>query len=253
MHTITPIAAFQDNYIWALCQPDNDLCIVVDPGDAKPVQAFLQQHNKQLAAMLITHHHQDHTGGIAALRQDWPNARVIGPAAEQDKIADLTELVSHNDIITIDNMQLTFTVISVPGHTLGHIAFYSAPVLFCGDTLFSAGCGRLFEGSPKQMLNSLTILAALPDNTQVYCTHEYTLSNLAFAAYAEPDNIAITDYSAKCAKLRQQQQPTLPSTLGIEKQINPFLRCNNKALQQYWQASSALDLFSKIRAAKDQF
>jgi hydroxyacylglutathione hydrolase len=253
MFTITPIAAFQDNYIWALCQPDNQLCVVVDPGDAKPVQEFLQQHNKQLTAILITHHHHDHIGGLTALCQDWPDVRVIGPAAEQHKIGLLTEVVRHNDTVSIENMQLNFSVISVPGHTLGHIAFYSAPVLFCGDTLFSAGCGRLFEGSPEQMLHSLSLLAALPDNTQVYCTHEYTLSNLAFAAYAEPDNIAITDYSAKCTALRQRQQPTLPSTLAIEKQVNPFLRCENKILQQIWQANSALDLFTKIRAAKDKF
>lgn len=253
MLSITPIAAFQDNYIWALCQPDNNLCIVVDPGDAKPVQQFLQQHNKQLTAIFITHHHHDHIGGLTALRQDWPNVRIIGPAAEQHKIDQLTEVVQHNDTVSIQSMQLTFKIIGVPGHTLGHIAFYSAPVLFCGDTLFSAGCGRVFEGSPKQMLNSLSLLAALPDDTQVYCTHEYTLSNLAFAAYAEPANIAITDYSAKCTALRQRQQPTLPSTIAIEKQVNPFLRCDNKQLQQQWQANSALDLFTKIRAAKDNF
>lgn len=253
MYSITPIMAFQDNYIWALCQPDNDFCIVVDPGDAKPVQTFLQQHNKQLAVILVTHHHHDHTGGIATLRQDWPNVRVIGPSAEQDKISGLTELVQHNDTVTIENMQLNFSVIRVPGHTLGHIAFYSAPILFCGDTLFSAGCGRLFEGTPKQMLNSLNTLAALPDETQIYCTHEYTLANLAFAAYAEPDNITATNYRQTCEELRHKQLPTLPSSMAIEKKINPFLRCENKKLQQQWQANSALDLFSKIRAAKDTF
>lgn len=253
MFSITPIAAFQDNYIWAFCQPNNDFCIIVDPGDAAPVQAFLQQQNKQLTAILITHHHHDHIGGIATLLKDWPDVRVIGPAAEQQKVTNLTELVHDQDTLIIEQMQLSFKVLSLPGHTLGHIAFYSAPVLFCGDTLFSAGCGRLFEGTPKQMLNSLSILAALPEDTQVYCTHEYTLSNLTFAAYAEPDNIAITDYRLKCEQLRQQHKPTLPSTLVVEKQVNPFLRCENKALQHKWQADSALDLFTKLRAAKDTF
>lgn len=253
MFQITPIPAFEDNYIWALCQPDTPYCLVVDPGDADAVLRFLTQHNKQLHTVLITHHHHDHTGGIARLAQLFPQLRIIGPGAEQQRIDGLTEQVQQGDTVHLPELNLQFNVIEVPGHTLGHIAFYSAPVLFCGDTLFSAGCGRLFEGSPAQMWQSLQELAALPDDTQVYCTHEYTLANLKFALFAQPDNAELASYAQHCAQLRQQNKPTLPALLGREKQINPFLRCNNKLLQQHWQQDSALALFTALRAAKDQF
>ena len=253
MLKITPIPAFEDNYIWALCQPDSPYCVVVDPGDAAPVLDYLKLHNKQLHSILITHHHRDHTGGIATLRQHYPEAEVIGPAAEQQRINGLTQQVADGDIVALGGFGLQFKVIAVPGHTLGHIAYYSAPVLFCGDTLFSAGCGRLFEGSPAQMWQSLQKFLALPDETQVYCTHEYTLANLKFARFAEPDNQIVVAYEQKCLQLRQQNQPTLPVLLADEKQINPFLRCNNKLLQQHWQQDNALALFSTLRAAKDQF
>lgn len=253
MYQITPVAAFEDNYIWVLCQQDNPSCIVVDPGDAGPVLAFLQQQQKIPAAILITHHHADHTGGITELQQQFPHVRVIGPAMEHSRIPQLTERVSDNQLVEIPQLQLTFTVIAVPGHTLGHIAFYSAPVLFSGDTLFSAGCGRLFEGSPQQMWQSLQTLLALPDSTQIYCTHEYTLANLKFALTVEPDNAALIEYTQRCHDLRLAKQPTLPAGLAKEKQINPFLRCNNKNLQQKWHKDTALALFSWLRASKDQF
>lgn len=253
MYQVTPVPAFDDNYIWVLSQQENPCCIVVDPGDAGPVLAFLQQQQKIPVAIFITHHHGDHTGGIAEIKQLFPDVRVIGPAMEYQAIPLLSETVTANQLITIEQLALTFSVIALPGHTLGHIAFYSAPVLFCGDTLFSAGCGRLFEGTPEQMWQSLQKLTALPDSTQIYCTHEYTLSNIKFALTVEPDNAALLEYAQLCQDLRMLKQPTLPAQLAKEKQINPFLRCNNKNLQEKWHKNTALALFSWLRTSKDQF
>ncbi|MBZ9612012.1 hydroxyacylglutathione hydrolase [Rheinheimera maricola] len=253
MFQITPIAAFEDNYIWALCQPDHCYCLVVDPGDADAVEQFLTQQNKQLDTILITHHHGDHTGGIAKLRQRFPAVNVIGPAAEHAYIPGLLQLVDDGDTVQLPTFGLQLEVISVPGHTSGHIAYYSAPVLFCGDTLFSAGCGRLFEGTAKQMWQSLQKLIALPDSTLIYCTHEYTLSNIKFALTVEPTNAALIEYQQRCQALRQVQLPTLPTTLALEKQINPFLRCDDTALQTRWRVNSAVALFTLLRASKDQY
>lgn len=253
MFQITPIPAFEDNYIWTLCQPQNKRCLIVDPGESAKVLAFLTAHQLQLDTILITHHHADHTGGIIALKQHYPNVNVIGPATEQHRIPGLTQTVSDGDRIDLAAFELAFEVIAVPGHTLGHIAYYSAPVLFCGDTLFSAGCGRLFEGTPEQMWHSLCKLSALADDTQIYCTHEYTISNLKFALSAEPTNAVLVEYAGQCARLRKKNAPTLPSILKTEKLVNPFLRCDNKALQQRWQQDSSLCLFTALRAAKDQF
>lgn len=253
MLTINPLAAFEDNYIWSLCQPDNPFCVVVDPGDAEPVLKFLQQQQKSLYAILITHHHPDHTGGIAQLQQAWPDVRIIGPAAEAAKIPLLTEQVQQGDLVQLSSFNYNFKVIDLPGHTLGHIGFYSKPYLFCGDTLFSGGCGRLFEGTAAQLHHSLQKLAALPADTIVYCTHEYTLANLRFALSVEPDNQALQDYQRHCQRLRQSDKATLPTDLATEQQINPFLRCENKALQQRYQQDTAVGLFSQLRAMKDQF
>ena len=253
MLQITPISAFADNYIWACCLQDSQFCLIVDPGDASVVQDFLQQNGKTLGAVLITHHHNDHIGGLAALRKAYPAARVIGPASEAWRISGLTEQVSHGDAVAIPELKLNVTVIAVPGHTLGHIAYYAAPALFCGDTLFSVGCGRLFEGSPLQMWQSLKQLMALPDNTLIYCSHEYTQANIRFALTIEPDNKALIDYAEKCAQLRKADQPTLPALLATEKAVNPFLRSDNSRLQQQLQQNSALELFSALRLAKDSF
>lgn len=221
---LLPLPAFSDNYIWLL--HNGRQALVVDPGDAVPVQAALQTHGLQLQAILVTHHHADHVGGVDALRTA-TGAAVYGPAFET-----LPEPVTRVDAsTTLSLLGLTWQVLEVPGHTAGHIAWYSAdaeggPILFCGDTLFSGGCGRLFEGTPEQMHASLQLLARLPGNTRVACAHEYTLSNLKFACTVEPSNTALLQYRAHCETLRQQQRPTLPSLLAQELAINPFLRCD---------------------------
>jgi hydroxyacylglutathione hydrolase len=217
------LPAFADNYIWLL---HNDRhALVVDPGDSAPVLAWLQAHSGlQLDTILVTHHHADHTGGLDELVAR-TGARVLGPALEQMPVP--TQGLQQGD--GFDWHGLAFQVHEVPGHTLGHIAFWAQPeeqdpLLFCGDTLFSGGCGRLFEGTPAQMLDSLDRLAALPGATRVCCAHEYTLSNLKFALAVEPDNLALQAYWAQCTELRRQLLPTLPVALLTERAINPFLR-----------------------------
>lgn len=217
------LPAFADNYIWML--HDGARAIAVDPGDAGPVHEALDALQLDLAAILVTHHHSDHVGGVNALRSRLKGP-VYGPAREKIP-TPFTPLVEGDSLEAIG---LRFEVIDVPGHTAGHIAYVqrgcdAAPLLFCGDTLFSAGCGRLFEGTPAQMLDSLGKLAALPADTRVCCTHEYTLSNLRFAAAVEPGNAERARYQADCEALRAQGQPTLPSSIAQERQINPFLRC----------------------------
>lgn len=203
---------------------DGHKAMVVDPGDAQPVLAALQRENLLLESILVTHHHADHTGGVAELRTA-TGAQVFGPAGEE--MPEPIERLSDGD--SCSSLGLHFRVLDVPGHTAGHIAFYSdemdgAPLLFCGDTLFSGGCGRLFEGTPAQMLASLDKLSALPDSTRVCCTHEYTLSNLKFANAVEPGNADLQQYIAHCQQLRGQDLPTLPSNMALERKINPFLR-----------------------------
>ena len=223
------IPAFADNYIWLV--HDGVKALVVDPGDAQVVLDTLQQLGLQLVSILVTHHHADHTGGVAALRQA-THAHVVGPAHEP--MPEPIERVSEGAVVNTA-LGLAFAVMHVPGHTAGHIAYFcqdfaGAPLLFCGDTLFSAGCGRLFEGTPAQMLDSLTRLAALPASTQVCCTHEYTLSNLKFAQAVEPSNPHVRDHLQHCQALRERALPTLPSTLALEWQINPFLRTGQAAV-----------------------
>jgi hydroxyacylglutathione hydrolase len=253
---LIPLPAFSDNYIWML--HDGRQALVVDPGDAQPVLEALQHLNVQLEAILVTHHHHDHTGGVAALRLA-TEAKVLGPANELMP-EPLTRLNGGDQFQTLG---LTFDVIDVPGHTAGHIAYFcanvdNAPLLFCGDTLFSGGCGRLFEGSPAQMLASLDKLAALPDATRVCCAHEYTLSNLKFAAAVDPANEALTRYTATAQTLRSNQQPTLPSTLAQERQINPFLRTRQPALMQAAlgfdaSARDEVSVFAALRQWKNTF
>ena len=232
--------------------------LVVDPGDAQPVLEALQQLGLQLEAILVTHHHPDHIGGVDALRNA-TGARVFGPTREA--IPEPLSRLADGD--QFQSLGLTFHVIDVPGHTAGHIAYYcanvdGAPLLFCGDTLFSGGCGRLFEGSPAQMLASLDKLAALPESTRVCCTHEYTLSNLKFAGVVDPTNQALARYTVTAQALRSRLQPTLPSTILLELQINPFLRTRQAAVIQAAQAfdasaSDQVSIFAALRRWKNEF
>ena len=225
-----PIAlpAFSDNYIWLL--HDGHRALVVDPGDAAPVHAALDARALTLAAILVTHHHPDHVGGLADLRSRLAGP-VFGPARERIP-GDFTPV---RDGDRIEAAGFAFEVIEVPGHTAGHVAYVhrpvdGAPILFCGDTLFSGGCGRLFEGTAAQMHASLGRLAALESDTRVCCAHEYTLSNLRFAAAVEPGNREIADYAAACQAMRARGEPTLPSSIGREREVNPFMRCDAQAV-----------------------
>lgn len=260
MLKLIPLKAFNDNYIWLIQNPDTLQCAAVDPGDAAPVLDWLAQHPQwHLTDIIITHHHQDHTGGISTLKQQ-TQARVIGPALED--IPELDLPVQDNQHISSLGVELKAML--VPGHTKGHIAYYYAgtqPWLLSGDTLFAAGCGRLFEGTAQQMYHSLQRLAQLPEHTLVYCTHEYTQSNLKFAAAVEPNNPQIEQRLTEVTTLREQDRITLPSTIALEKQTNPFLRCTNAELiaqvsQQQQLALSQQEpiaTFAALRAWKDNF
>ncbi len=223
MHEVVPLPAFKDNYIWTLRRGRH--AAVVDPGDAAPVKAYLAREGLALAAILATHHHPDHTGGIAELAAD--GVAVFGPQGEP--IPALTRPVCGGDALSIPELGASFSVLDIPGHTRAHVAYYGAGALFCGDTLFACGCGRLFEGTAEQMFASLAKLAALPDETRVYCGHEYTLANIQFARTVEPGNAALAEREQSARRLRAAGRPTLPSTLGEERATNPFLRCAEPA------------------------
>lgn len=255
MIQITALPAFTDNYIWLLQDPDTRRCAVVDPGDAAPVQAWLSANPQWvLSDILITHHHHDHVGGVEQLKKA-TDAKVYGPASENIPARD----VALKDHDRINVLGWDFEVIAVPGHTLGHIAFYHEGALFCGDTLFAAGCGRLFEGTPEQMHTSLTRLASFPEDTRVYCTHEYTLSNLRFAVAVEPGNKNTAERLAKVTEQRSAGVITLPSSLALEKLTNPFLRVDETSVKEKVderdgpknRAPSAV--FAALRAWKDTF
>jgi hydroxyacylglutathione hydrolase len=254
---LIPLPAFQDNYLWLL--HDGERALVVDPGDAQPVQDFLARAGLQLDAILVTHHHPDHIGGLDALREA-TGAKVWGPARE--RIPEPLTRLSEGDVC--EALGLRFQVIDVPGHTAGHIAYYcpevdGQPLLFCGDTLFSAGCGRLFEGTPAQMLDSLDKLSALPSHTRVCCTHEYTLGNLKFARAVEPANTDVLHYEERCKALRARGEPTLPSSLALEARVNPFLRTREStvaAAASHFNGADTQDavaVFAALRQWKNEF
>lgn len=251
---VFPLPAFNDNYIWTLRRGDK--AVVVDPGDAAPVEACLAHEGLDLTAILVTHHHADHTGGIARLtaRHDVP---VYGPSGAG--IQGLTHEVGDGDAVALDALGLRFEVLEVPGHTATHIAYLGHGLLFPGDTLFSAGCGRLLGGTAEQLFASLGRLAALPGDTRVYCTHEYTLSNLKFARTAEPRNAERDAWAEECERLRAQGLPTLPSTIARERAINPFLRTGEPQIVEAVTRhdgrapADAAECFVRLRAWKDVF
>ena len=251
---IVPIRAFKDNYVWTLRNATH--AAVVDPGEARPVLEYLSRENLRLAAILATHHHPDHVGGIAELVEK-NRVPVFGPRNEP--IPTLTQPVSEGDRVSIPELDVSFSVLDIPGHTRAHVAYYGAGALFCGDTLFACGCGRLFEGTAEQMYASLAKLAALPDDTKVYCGHEYTLANIGFAKTVEPDNAALKQREERDRRLRAAGKPTLPSTLGEEKATNPFLRCLEPAVvesaNKYLGARIAdpVRVFAAIRDWKNRF
>lgn len=259
MLTVTALPAFVDNYIWVVQRAE--YAVVIDPGDARPVLGMLASKQLKLAAILITHHHPDHCGGIAQIVAAHP-APVVGPRAEAARIAGLTQLVDDGDRVEIPELDFKCDVLFIPGHTRGHIAYYSdgdPPRLFCGDTLFSAGCGRLFEGTAAQMHASLQKLNALPTDTEVYCMHEYTAANLAFAKVVDPENSDIDDCLQQVRRLRAQNLPSLPSTLTRERSVNPFLRVGEAAIMNSasHHAGRALTepvaVFAALRQWKDGF
>lgn len=258
MLTITALPAFTDNYIWLLQNPATLHCAAVDPGDAAPVIDWLADNPQwQLSDILITHHHRDHTGGVVELKQH-TGATVYGP--ELEDIRGIDQPLA--DRQTLELLGQTFTVFHVPGHTLGHIAYYLSgkqPLLFCGDTLFLAGCGRLFEGTPEQMHQSLQTFAALPAATLIYCTHEYSLSNLRFALAVEPDNPDIQARLQEVVELREAGSISLPSNIAAELATNPFLRCQVPAViasatsEASQPPASIVEVFASLRAWKDRF
>lgn len=255
MLSVTPIPAFSDNYIWLLRQDTSSEVAVVDPGDAKPVIDYLEREGLDLTAILITHHHHDHTGGLPELAKRY-SPHIIGP--DNPSIKELDERLGDGDDCRV--LGRRFEVMAVPGHTLDHIAFFAAgtpSLLFCGDTLFYGGCGRLFEGTPEQMYDSLSRLATLPEDTLVFAAHEYTLANLRFAQAADPRNRIRDRLLRECQQARDLDRPTLPTTIGRERQINPFLRVDSADVRQTAAAQGATDspqaTFATLRAWKDSF
>ena len=251
---VHPIPAFKDNYIWAL--RSGSRVAIVDPGDARPVLDYLAREALELVAILATHHHADHVGGVADLKRgrDIP---VYGP--KNEPISTLTRPVASGDRVAIPEFGVAFEVLDIPGHTRAHIAYYGSKMVFCGDTLFACGCGRVFEGTPPQLHASLAKLAALPEDTLVYCGHEYTLANIRFARAVEPGNVALAGRERTDTTTREKNHPTLPTTIGLEKATNPFLRCAQPEVAQAagrrrgTDVADPVEVFTAIREWKNTF
>lgn len=257
MAEVLHVDAFEDNYIWLIRGPDDASKVaIVDPGDEIPVYAALKKHALTPLAILCTHHHSDHIGAIGDILEHY-SIPVFGPA--QEHIPGITHRLKQGDPVDLRDLGLRFEVLDVPGHTRGHIAYYGHGLLFCGDTLFSAGCGRLFEGTAEQMLISLKKLCALPNDTQVYCAHEYTEDNLRFALELEPHNPDLLAYINKVKKLRQTKRPTLPTSIGAEKSFNPFLRSAEPGVKRAAETHcghalhSPQEVFAEVRKWKDRY
>lgn len=256
MNDIRPIPAFDDNYIWLMTQPPGSNAVVVDPGDANPVIETLETEGLTLTAVLITHHHGDHCGGLAELQDRWPGLRVYGP--DDSRIRRLTHRHHDGDRIRPEGLAAELEVLEIPGHTASHIGFLSDGVLFCGDTLFACGCGRVFDGTFEQLALSLRRIAALPGDTRCYCAHEYTLANLGFARWVEPDNPDLIRRQQEAERTRAQDLPTVPSTLALELATNPFLRTSEPeviAAAERWAGrplDGPVEVFTALRRWKDR-
>jgi hydroxyacylglutathione hydrolase len=256
MLEIKPVPAFRDNYIWLVIEPATRQTAIVDPGEAEPVFAAIREAALQPCAILVTHHHADHVGGITALLGEYP-VPVFGPASED--IPGRTVSLRSGNRIGIDALDATFDVLEVPGHTLGHIAYIGHGAAFVGDTLFMGGCGRLFEGTPGQMLDSLDRLASLPGDTRAYCAHEYTVSNLRFAATVEPGNTELAQRIDTVQEMRARGLPTVPGTIAVERNTNPFLRSRVPSVRAAasrhagHDVTDPVEVFAIIRAWKDNY
>jgi len=251
MIDIRPIPAFDDNYIWLLTRRGYHGCAVVDPGDEDPVIERLQAEGLTLDAILITHKHGDHVGGIRGLKAVWPGAVVYGPAGEP--IRTLERCLQGGDRVELKGLDACFEILDVPGHTEGHIAYYGHGALFCGDTLFAAGCGRVFSGTFDQLSASLIRIGQLPASTRVYCAHEYTLANLGFAAWVEPENTELKARISRDQALRERGEPTIPSLIGEELASNPFMRTDQAAViaaASRWAGDKLADRASVFRALR---
>lgn len=255
MLQVSPIPAFEDNYIWLLTEPGSPGAVVVDPGDEEPVLAALAEAGLALTAILITHHHHDHTGGVLELKAAFPRIEVFAPADR--RIPGVTGVVGEGDEVAVPGLATRFSVLGVPGHTASHIAYLGGGALFCGDTLFAAGCGRVFDGSFEQLAASLARIAALPPETLVYCAHEYTLANLGFARWVEPESAALAEREARARALRAEGRPTVPSRLAEELASNPFLRTGVPQVKAAAERAAgrplatAAEVFTALRRWKD--
>lgn len=255
MTEIIPLTAFDDNYIWLIKDSQSQGCILVDPGDIDPILPILTEQKLILTAILITHGHNDHSGGVEALISKYPNVKVYS----YKKLFSKSICVKENDKLRFFCDRLQLTVMETPGHTLDHISFYNKELVFCGDTLFSGGCGRVFEGTFIQMFESLLKIYNLSEATKVYCAHEYTLTNLIFAKHLDPKNNKLLEYIEEVKLKRKQKTPSLPSSVKLEKQINPFLLCNDPSFREHIEGRFANQLddnlacFTLLREMKDNF